>query len=491
MIDPILFVAIPLISAFCAPVIGLLKGKLSGYIAIISSLLLLILTISIAPSAVEEPIHYWAGGWALYGIELVVDSLSVFMLFLASSLSLCIAIYSQRSVEWELEGKERHYYALFLILQAGMMGVVLTADLFNLYVFFEIMSIAAYGMIAMGKSREALKASFNYLIMGSIAVCFMLMGVGYLYSITGSVNMADVASRISLESNPYAITIALAFFMVGLSIKAALFPLHLWVPDAYAYAPQATTPLIEGAMGHVALYTAIRVLLGVFGVEVLRSTGIAEAILVISSIGMIVTAALAIAQSNLRKMLAYCSINQMEYIFFAIATLNPIGVLGGMLHILNHALMKVGLFQAAGAIKQKTGMENLFNFQGLGRAMPLTMFSFTIMALSIMGLPPFVGFVSKWYISLGILDAGRWPYIIVILVNTIMEFVYFIRIINTSYFGKTVEEKLKTPMKKLEAPMSMTLPTAALAIACIIFGIFVSPLRSLLDPITGILLGGV
>ncbi len=490
MIDPILFVAIPLISAFCAPVIGLLKEKLSGYIAIISSLLLLLLTLSIAPSAVEEPIHYWAGGWEPpYGIELVVDSLSVFMLLLASSLSLCIAVYSQRSVEWELGGKERHYYALFLILQAGMMGVVLTADLFNLYVFFEIMSIASYGMIAMGRSREALKASYNYLIMGSIAVCFMLMGVGYLYSITGSVNMADVASRISLESHPYAITIALAFFVVGLSIKAALFPLHLWVPDAYTYAPQATTPLIEGAMGHVALYTVIRVLFGVFGVEVLRSTGVADALLIISSIGMIVTAALAIAQNNLRRMLAYCSINQMGYIFFAISTLNPVGVLGGMLHILNHALMKVGLFQAAGAIKQKTGMENLFNFQGLGKTMPLTMFSFTIMALSIMGLPPFVGFVSKWYISLGILDAGRWPYIAVILVNTVMEFVYFIRIINISYFGKTVEEK--APVKKLEAPMSMVLPTAALAISCIIFGIFVSPLRSLLDPITGILLGGV
>jgi len=489
--DPILFVAIPLISALCAPILGFIKEKLPGYLAVLSSLLIFILALFFVPSA-GDSIHYSVGGWEPpYGIELVVDSLSIFMLLLTSSLSLCIAIYSQRSVEWELEGKEKHYYALFLILQAGMMGVILTADLFNLYVFFEIMSIAAYGLIAMGNGRGALKASFNYLIMGSIAVCFMLIGIGYLYSITGSVNMADVASRISLGSHPYAITIALAFFVVGLSIKAALFPLHLWVPDAYAYAPQATTPLIEGAMGHVALYTVIRVLFGVFGIEVLRSTGIADVLLVISSIGMIVTAALAIAQSNLRRMLAYCSINQMGYIFFAISTLNPIGVLGGMLHILNHALMKVGLFQAAGAIKQKTGRENLFKLQGLGKTMPLTMFSFTIMALSIMGLPPFVGFVSKWYISLGILDAGRWPYIIVIIVNTVMEFVYFIRIINISYFGKTVEEKLEAPVKKLEAPMSMTLPTVVLAISCIIFGIFVSPLRSLLDPIIGILLGGV
>jgi multicomponent Na+:H+ antiporter subunit D len=346
------------------------------------------------------------------------------------------------------------------------------------------MSIAAYGMIAMGRGRKALKASFNYLIMGSIAVCFILIGVGYLYAVTGSVNMADVASRISPESHPYAITISLAFFMVGLSIKAALFPLHMWVPDAYAYAPQATTPLIEGAMGHAALYAVIRVLFGVFGVEVLSSTGIADILLAISSIGMIVTAALAMAQSNIRRMLAYCSINQMGYIFFAISTLNPIGILGGMLHILNHAMMKVGLFQTAGAIKQSTGFEDISEFRGLGRNMPVTMLSFAVMALSIMGIPPLVGFVSKWYISLGIIASGRWPYIIVIIVNTLMEFVYFLRVINVSYF---------TPgaAGKKEAPVSMVAPTVALAVACVVFGIFVTPLRSVLDPVIGVLLGGV
>jgi len=483
--DPLLFVAIPLISAFCAPVLGLVRKRISGYVAILSSLLTFVLALLIAPSAIEEPIHYWAGGWEPpYGIELVVDSLSVFMLLLVSSLSLCTAIYSQRSIEWELGGRERHYYTLFLILQAGMMGVLITGDIFNLYVFFEIMSIAAYGMIAMGRGRGALKASFNYLIMGSIAVCFILIGVGYLYAITGSVNMADIASRISLEDSPYAITISLAFFMVGLSIKAALFPLHMWVPDAYAYAPQATTPLIEGAMGHVALYAVIRVLFGVFGVEVLNSTGIADILLVISSIGMIVTAALAMVQKNLRRMLAYCSINQMGYIFFAISTLNPMGVLGGMLHILNHAMMKVGLFQSAGSIKQCTGFEDIPEFRGLGRNMPMTMLSFTVMALSIMGIPPLVGFVSKWYISLGTIASGNWPYIIVIIVNTLMEFVYFLRVVNTAYFAPGAAEKR-------EAPISMVAPTVVLAVACVLFGIFVTPLRSMLDPVIGVLLGGV
>lgn len=483
--DPMLFVAIPLVSAFCAPVLGLVRKRISGYVAILSSLLIFVLALLIAPSAIEEPIHYWAGGWEPpYGIELVVDSLSVFMLLLVSSLSLCTAIYSQRSIEWELGGKERHYYALFLILQAGMMGVLITGDIFNLYVFFEIMSIAAYGMIAMGRGRGALKASFNYLIMGSIAVCFILIGVGYLYAITGSVNMADIASRISLEDSPYAITISLAFFMVGLSIKAALFPLHMWVPDAYACAPQATTPLIEGAMGHVALYAVIRVLFGVFGVEVLRGTGTAEMLVVISSIGMIVTAALAMAQSNLRRMLAYCSINQMGYIFFAISTLNPLGILGGMLHIMNHAMMKVGLFQSAGSIKQSTGLEDIPEFRGLGRNMPVTMLSFTVMALSIMGIPPLVGFVSKWYVSLGIIASGHWPYVIVIIVNTLMEFVYFLRVVNTAYFAPGAAEKR-------EAPISMVAPTVVLAVACVLFGIFVTPLRSMLDPVIGVLLGGV
>jgi multicomponent Na+:H+ antiporter subunit D len=483
--DPTLLVAIPLISAFCAPLLGLIREKFSGYMAIASSLLVLAISLLIAPSAIEEPIHYWAGGWKPpYGIELVIDSLSIFMLLLVSALSLCIAVYSQRSIEWELAGKTRHYYALFLVLQTGMMGVIVTADIFNLYVFFEIMSIAAYGMIAMGKDRRALKASFNYLIMGSIAVCFVLIGIGYLYSITGSVNMADIASKISLDSHPYAIMISLAFFIVGLSIKAALFPLHMWIPDAYAYAPQATTPFIEGAMGHVALYAVIRILFGVFGTDVLQRTGMSDILLVVSSIGMIVTAALAMVQINLRKMLAYCSINQMGYIFFAISTLNPIGILGGMLHILNHAMMKVGLFQTAGAIKQSSGLENIPEFKGMSKRMPVTMLSFTIMALSIMGIPPLVGFVSKWYISLGIIASGHWPYIIVIIVNTLMEFVYFLRVINVSYFTLGAAERR-------EAPVSMIAPTAVLAIACILFGISVTPLRAMLDPVIGVLLGGV
>jgi multicomponent Na+:H+ antiporter subunit D len=483
--DPTLLVAIPLISAFCAPLLGLIREKLSGYIAIASSLLVLATSLLTAPLAIEEPIHYWAGGWKPpYGIELVVDSLSIFMLLLVSALSLCIAIYSQRSIEWELAGRTRHYYTLFLVLQAGMMGVIVTADIFNLYVFFEIMSIAAYGMIAMGKDRRALKASFNYLIMGSIAVCFVLIGIGYIYSITGSVNMADIASKISLDDHPYAIMTSLAFFIVGLSIKAALFPLHMWVPDAYAYAPQATTPLIEGAMGHVALYAVIRILFGVFGTDVLQRTGISDILLVVSSVGMIVTAALAMVQINLRKMLAYCSINQMGYIFFAISTLNPIGILGGMLHILNHAMMKVGLFQTAGAIKQSSGFENIPEFKGMSKRMPVTMLSFTIMALSIMGIPPLVGFVSKWYISLGVIASGRWPYIIIIIVNTIMEFVYYLRVINLAYFiPGTVEMR--------EAPISMVAPTFLLVIACLFFGVFVGPLRSLLNPVIGILLGGV
>ena len=487
MIDPTLLVVIPLISAFCAPIAGLVKRKFSGYIAIGASALILMISLMIAPTALEGPLHYWVGGWEPpYGIELIVDSLSAFMAILASALAFCIALYSQRSVEWELSGMEPRYYSLFLILISGAMGVILTADLFNLYVFFEVMSISAYGMIAMGRGKKALTASFNYFMMGSIAVCFMLMGIGYLYAVTGSVNMADVSARISLENTPYAIITALAFFIVGLSIKAALFPLHMWVPDAYAYAPQATTPLIEGVMGHVALYSVIRIIFGVFGVDVLKSTGIADIILMVSSMGMIVTAVLAILQKNLRKMLAYCSINQMGYIFFAISTLNPIGMIGGVLHILNHAVMKVGLFQAAGAIKQQTGMENLFNFHGLGRKMPITMLSFTIMSLSIMGLPPLVGFVSKWYISLGVIESGRWPYVLVIIVNTLMEFVYFIRIINISYFGEVT-----TPINTREAPLSMLLPTVALAVSCVIFGIFVSPLRAFLDPIISVLLGGI
>jgi multicomponent Na+:H+ antiporter subunit D len=433
------------------------------------------------------PLHYHLGGWPPpIGIEYVLDNLSAFMAVLITFIALITIVYSRRSFLHEVPEKTPQAYALVLLLIAGLTGIVVTGDLFNLYVFLEITSLSAYALVAIGNDSAPM-AAFRYLIMGTIGACFYLMGVGFIYFATGSLNMADVASIMpNLLGSPM-ILAAIVFIIIGMALKMALFPLHMWLPDAYTYAPSAVTALIAPIMTKVGAYVIIRVLLSVFVpptfseiIPVLTIVGW------LAAIGIIATSIMAIAQKDLKRMLAYSSASQICYVALGISLANPIGLIGALLHILNHAFMKGCLFQVAGEINYSTGEQQISKLTGMGRLMPMPMGAFTVAALSMVGIPPTAGFFSKWYLVLGCVDNGNWVFAAVILISSLLNAVYFFRVLENIYFKTPTEDKKVEIKQKIS--FEMLVPTLILAAGVIVLGLInVLIVNSVLQPIANML----
>lgn len=487
---PVLTVIIPLIAGFLTPMIGWIDRRLCWYWVMLTMFAVLLMTSSNLYTVITSgTIHYHLGGWTPpIGIEYVIDLLNGFVCIIIAFIGLMVAIYSIESITKELPNKIIPFYSIFLLLVTGLMGMTITGDIFNFYVFLEISSLAAYALIAMGDRGDGVVASFNYLIMGTVAASFILLGIGYLYAVTGSLNMADMQNLLPVIYDSKVVLAALAFFMVGFSIKIGLFPLHAWLPDAYTHAPSAASALIAGLMTKVGAYAMIRFMFSVFTPAfVIDITRMAEILTWAAALAIIVGSVLAIAQSDIKRMLAYSSISQIGYILLGVGLVNVIGMQGGLLHILNHSLMKCALFLVAGAIFYKTGIRNLHQFQGLGKKMPVTTTVFLIAGLSMIGVPGTVGFTSKWYLALGSINAGQWIFVVVILISSLLNIVYFWRVFDNIWFGHPHEVE---HIKRDEAPLSMLIPMVILAVLCIFFGLFAYyPLHYVLEPLSNALLG--
>ncbi|MCD4810200.1 MAG: monovalent cation/H+ antiporter subunit D family protein [Methanosarcinales archaeon] len=487
---PVLTVIIPLIAGFLTPMIGWIDRRLCWYWVMLTMFAVLLMTSSNLYTVITSgTIHYHLGGWTPpIGIEYVIDLLNGFVCIIIAFIGLMVAIYSIESITKELPNKIIPFYSIFLLLVTGLMGMTITGDIFNFYVFLEISSLAAYALIAMGDRGDGVVASFNYLIMGTVAASFILLGIGYLYAVTGSLNMADMQNLLPVIYDSKVVLAALAFFMVGFSIKIGLFPLHAWLPDAYTHAPSAASALIAGLMTKVGAYAMIRFMFSVFTPAfVIDITRMAEILTWAAALAIIVGSVLAIAQSDIKRMLAYSSISQIGYILLGVGLVNVIGMQGGLLHILNHSLMKCALFLVAGAIFYRTGIRNLHQFQGLGKKMPVTTTVFLIAGLSMIGVPGTVGFTSKWYLALGSINAGQWIFVIVILISSLLNIVYFWRVFDNIWFGHPHEVE---HIKRDEAPLSMLIPMVILAVLCIFFGLFAYyPLHYVLEPLSNALLG--
>jgi multicomponent Na+:H+ antiporter subunit D len=476
---PVLVIVISLISAFTIFVAGWINKKLCWLISTVTILLQLILASFILYHVLTVgPIHYRLGGWMPpWGIEYVIDALNAYVLIVVLSLSLLCAIYSKRSIEQELPHKIVPFYTVFQLLITGLCGIIVTGDIFNMYVFLEISSLAAYALIASAGGR-ALKASFVYLIMGSIGACFFLLGIGFLYATTGSLNIVDLPRLLQPLYGNRLVQVAFVFFAVGLSIKIALFPLHTWQPDAYTFAPSAASAIIAATMSKVSIYALIRVIYSVFTLDFITSfVGVDIAICWIAALGIIAGSLLAIMQHNLKRMLAYSSVSQMGYIVLGIG-LSPIstwGLIGALAHISNHAIMKGCLFLAAGAFIYKYGLRDIRDFKGLGKKMPYTSAAFTIAAISMIGVPPSTGFVTKLFLIFASLQAtdvfldSAYIFVGVLLLSSLLNLVYFWRVIERMYFIK--EEELDGGEREAEAPLSMLIPMLLLAVLCIFVGI--------------------
>jgi len=419
---------------------------------------------------------YTVGNWVPpYGIELVVDHLSALMLVLISVVALFASVSALKSVEQELPGREHLFFTLYLILIAGLMGLVLTADAFNLYVLLEITSITTYGLIAMGKGRAPL-ASFNYIIMGSIGACFYLLGVGYLYLMTGTLNMAEISQTLPVIGGGAAVATALAFILVGLWIKMAFFPLHGWLPNAYSLAPTGAALIVAPLMTKVSIYLMVRVMFSVFSIDYLfLQNPLVDAVIVWgAAIAIVCASALALAQKDLKRMLTYIIVAEVGYMVGGAWLANSTGMTGALLHIVNDALMTLCLFLAAAAILYRVGSLDFDKLQGIYRKMPITMAAFTIGAFSMIGVPPTAGFFSKWYLILGGIEGGHWEFVVALLFSSLINAVLFFRIIEIGYFHKDGEHHGHETIT--EAPLQMQAPLLICAVALIVIGLGSGPL---------------
>lgn len=499
---PVLVIAIPLISAVIIPLVGKTNRLYSWYITVAVTFSCFLISSSLLNTVINTGrISYWLGGWEPpWGIEYAIDYLNGFVLVVVSFIVFIVSLYARRSVEMEIdEDKSTTFYSIYMLFAAGLMGIITTGDIFNLYVFIEITSLAGYGLIAAGRKREALMASYNYLILGTIAATFILLGIGYLYMVTGTLNMADLREKLPALYNSKVVLTAFAFFTVGLSLKLALFPLHIWLPNAYTYAPSVVSAVMAATATKVGAYAMLRIMFTVFKVEFdLEVVPVTKILLVLSSIAIIAGSMLAIAQTNIKRMLAYSSVGQIGYIVLGAALVNQTAMTGSILHILNHALMKGALFLVAGAVIYKTGIEDISGLRGMGKKMPFTMAAFTIAGLSMIGVPLTVGFISKWYIAVGALNAGMWYFVPVILLSSLLTAVYFWRIIESIYFGgqsghgsKGIESGTSQNTSGGEAPAGMVIPTCVLAVLCIFFGVAAFIPISIAQKTAAMLLGGM
>ncbi|MDV2482351.1 monovalent cation/H+ antiporter subunit D family protein [Methanoculleus sp. Wushi-C6] len=495
MIDhlPALLIAVPFFSALLILLAGWYDRRFCYPISLITILLQFGAAIALLSEVMREgTIRYHLGGWPPpLGIELVIDSFNGYILAIILFLSAATVVYARRSVEKEIDPEKKvSFYVLFQLLVTGLAGMTITGDVFNLYVFLEISSIATYALVASAGRPRSYVAGFNYLVLGSIAAGFILLGIGNLYVATGTLNMAELAVLLPASYDLATVHSAFLFLIIGFSIKTAFFPLHLWLPDAYAEAPSAVTVLISTVMAKVNVYALFRIVFTVFTtayvVETFPVTGL---ILFIATVAVIAGAILAIAQSDLKRLLAYSSISQIGYIMFALGVANQLALEGGLLHILGHAVMKGCLFMAAGLIIYRMGTSRLSDLKGVAKTMPISCAAFALAGASMIGIPPTIGFASKYYLVLGAIEAGQWGYAAVFLLGSLLAVGYIWRFIEIAYFGDHHGED-HHPAAAREGPVSMLVPMVGLALLCLFLGVFVEVVIEAVRPAAMLLLGG-
>ena len=466
---PALQVVVPLMAA---PLCVLLRRPaLAWALTLAVSWVVLAIAVLLLLRVLETgPVTYFLGNWAApWGIEYRVDMAGAFVLVIVAAIGAVVTPFARRSVEREIP-RDRIYlfYAMYLLCLTGLLGIAITGDAFNLFVFMEISSLSSYVLIGLGKERRALTAAYRYLIMGTLGATFYLIGVAMMYMMTGTLNMADLATLMPAVADTRTILVALAFLTVGISLKLALFPLHLWLPNAYTYAPSVVTAFLAATATKVAVYILIRIFFTIFGgVEVFQIKIIGDVLMGLAILAMVSGSAVAIYQNNVKRMLAYSSVAQIGYMVLGLSFATVTGLTGTIVHLFNHALIKCALFMALGCVFLRIGSVHIGDMAGLGRRMPVTMASFVVSGLSLIGVPLTVGFISKWYLIQAALEKGWWPIAVLVLFSSLLAVIYIWRVVEVAYF-RPAPEGGPAPA---EAPLSMLAPMWLLTGAAVYFGI--------------------
>ncbi|MFN4184384.1 MAG: monovalent cation/H+ antiporter subunit D family protein [Hyphomonas sp.] len=471
---PVLLVVVPML---IAPILAMLpNGRAAWLITIVATgaaFYFAIVTLGLVQSSPTGILSYEAGRWPPpIGIEFRTDALNAMILLLVTGIGFLASIFSWPTLSSEIgnHSKLGMFYAAFLLCLSGLLGVASTGDAFNLFVFLEISSLATYVMVAMGakRDRRALPAAFNYLIMGTLGASFFIIGIGFLYAATGTLNMADIADRLPALTDSRAVQVGFAFVIVGLGLKAAMWPLHQWLPNAYAYSPSFVAMFLAATATKVALYALIRFLFTVFQPEytfemasfswILAPLGIAA---------MMICSFQAVFQTDVRRVLAYSSVAQVGYMLLGVSLATAPGVAAGLLHLFNHALMKGALFMAIAGIVLTHQGTTIRDFAGLGRTAPWTMTAFAIAGFSLIGVPLTAGFMSKLHLGAALFAEGWWWAVLLVVFSSFLAVFYIGRILQAAFFQPPVN-----PSKKhKEAPLLILVPLWILALANIYFGI--------------------
>lgn len=501
---PVLIIVISLVSAFTILLAGWINKKACWFICTATILIQLVMAIFTLNHVVTEgTIHYWLGGWMPpWGIEYLVDALNAYILVILLFLGLLCVIHSKSSIELEVPGKNAAFYSVYQLFITGLCGVTVTGDIFNLYVFLEILSLAAYALVG-SKGKIALRASFTYLVMGSIGACFFLLGIGFLYSVTGSLNIQDLSLLLPPLYGNRVVQAAFIFFIIGMGIKMAIFPLHTWLPEAHPAAPSPISAMLSGIMIMVGFYALIRVLFTLF--PSYYNYGLI--LLIFGLLSMTAANFLAYFQNDLKRLLAYSSIVNIGIIatgagvaaYIISMTTEPLkappeaaslAMTGALLHILTHGLGKAMVFLGSGNIHSSIHTRELSKMGGIGRDMPFTGYSMSVGLLSLLGLPPLIGFWSKFLIimsvALALRDVGGMVLtatFILLLFNVIYAAAYYLRVTKVLMIESGA-------VRTHESPFPMVFSVVVFALICLIGGLFPISLIRLAGFAASAILGG-
>lgn len=428
-------------------------------------------------------ISYTFGGHeARFGIEFVVDPFAALFTTIISGLASIIYIYSSGDATEGIENKEYgRYYVLLFILLMSMYGILYTNDLFNTYVFIEILSITTCAIISIKKKKDTYTSAFRYVMMNELGSLSYLFGVALLYMATGFTNIALIGESIqnAYALYPFNIIIALAFMVIGLGIKAAIFPFHIWLPDAHSSAPSTSSAILSAIVIKVYILVFVKVLFRVFQIEILNEMNISTILLVLAGLGMIMGSVFAIAQKDVKRMLGYSSVAQMGYILLGIGLLSFDGLRAAFFHILSHGLMKTALFLSVGEIIYYKKTRKVNDFDGMGFIMPVAMGVFSIAALGMIGLPLTSGFISKLNLGLAVLDSNEIIFLVILIVSSLLNVIYYLPIIILAFLKN---EKYRYRMRSIEdTPRTMIAPLIFLGLAIIFLGIFPNQVMGLIE----------
>jgi multicomponent Na+:H+ antiporter subunit D len=468
-----LFVIIPLAGAFLNSLLGrfskLFSDILSNIVCILTTFFsfVILFNLNLSPNNI---LTYRVGGWvAPIGIMLVVDYLSVLMLLTVNLVALCCCIYSISYMEKYTD--KWKYYALFMLMLAGMNSVIITGDIFNMYVFLEIAAIASYALVAFGCESEELEASFKYLVLGSVASAIILLSIALIYSYVSSLNLADISltlSNMADVNKVYFIKFISLLLIVGFGVKSALVPFHSWLPDAHPSAPAPISSMLSGVLiKTLGVYAMVRILFNIFGVE----QKILSILVILGLLSMFVGSILALYQWDYKRLLAYSSISQVGYIILGIGLATPLGILGGLFHLMNHSVFKSLLFLTSGATEYVLGTRDLRKMGELNKKMPFTTFSALVGSMSISGVPPFNGFWSKLIIIVACIQAKQYFAGLIATIVSFLTLSYFTKVLKYGFYGKSEVnyENIK------EVPGTMIVPMIILSLCCIFMGLLLLP----------------